>query len=225
MSTSSISDTLAAYDRWAEHYDDDPNPLVAATGWILGQVPLAVAGLRVVEFGCGTGRHAAALVRAGAAAYVGVDGSPGMLAQARARVEDARVEWRLADLAALPRWEGPRFDRGLIALVLEHVADCALLFAAIATWLRPGATLRILELHPERIAAGTMAHFVDGDVEHRFASFAHAPEVLVAGLAAAGFDATARTWSADGALLAAVPRLAKHTGRPVVLDVTATLAR
>lgn len=218
-----MSETLAAYDRWASHYDADPNPLVAATGWILDRAPLAVHGARVVELGCGTGRHAAPLFAAGATAYLGVDGSPGMLAQARARIADPRAAWLVADLAALPPCPGPRFDRALIALVLEHVADPAPLFAALATWLAPGATLRILELHPDRIAAGTMAHFVDADgTEHRFASHAHAPAALLAALAAAGFTATATAWPAAGDLLAAVPRLAKHAGRPVVLDVTAT---
>lgn len=219
-----VPDTLAAYDRWATHYDLDDNPLVAATGWVLAQAPLDVAGARVVELGCGTGRHAAPLLAAGATAYLGVDGSAGMLAQAHARVADPRATWLTADLAALPPCPGPRFDRALIVLVLEHVAAPAPLFAALAGWLDPGATLRILELHPARIAAGTAAHFIDGGVEHRFASFAHEPAALLADLAAAGFAATARTWCAEGELLAAVPRLAKHAGRPIVLDVTATSA-
>ncbi|MBL8622195.1 MAG: class I SAM-dependent methyltransferase [Myxococcales bacterium] len=217
-----VPDTLAAYDRWATHYDHDDNPLVAATGWVLAHAPLPVAGARVVELGCGTGRHAAPVLAAGAVAYLGVDGSAGMLAQAQARVADPRAAWLTADLAALPPCPGPRFDRALIALVLEHVAAPAPLFAALAGWLAPGATLRILELHPERISAGTAAHFVDGGVEHRFASFAHDPAALIADLAAAGFAATAQAWCAEGALLAAVPRLAKHAGRPVVLDITAT---
>lgn len=217
-----VLDTLAAYDRWATHYDHDANPLVAATGWVLTHLSLAVDGARVVELGCGTGRHAAPVLAAGATAYLGVDGSPGMLAQAQARVADPRAAWLTADLAALPACPGPRFDRALIVLVLEHVEAPAPLFAALADWLAPGATLRILELHPERIAAGTAAHFVDDGVEHRFASFAHEPAALTAALTDAGFIAAARTWHADGELLAAVPRLAKHAGRPIVLDLTAT---
>ena len=35
-----VPDTLAAYDRWATHYDLDDNPLVAATGWVLAHAPL-----------------------------------------------------------------------------------------------------------------------------------------------------------------------------------------
>jgi hypothetical protein len=113
----------------------------------------------------------------------------------------------------------------LIVLVLEHVAELAPLFAGVAAWLQPRASLRILELHPERIAAGTGAYFVEDGVEHRLPSFAHAPDVMVAALTAAGFSATARAWCADPALVAVVPRLAKHRDRPVVLDVAATLAR
>lgn len=219
MSEIPEADTLAAYDRWATHYDADDNPLIAATAWVLGRAPLPVAGARVVEFGCGTGRHAAPILAAGATAFTGVDGSAAMLAAARDRGVDAR--WLHAPLAALPEPDGA-YDVGLIALVLEHVADLAPIFAGAARWLRPGGTLRILELHPERIAAGTVAHFVDADgIERRFASVAHAPAALIAALRDAGFEASARTWLADDALVAAVPRLRKHAGRPIVLDVTA----
>ena len=97
--------------------------------------------------------------------------------------------------------------------------------AGLTPWLAPGARLRILELHPDRIAAGTGAHFVDDGVERRLRSIAHAPAAIEAALRAAGFASSSRAWIAEGALLEAVPRLAKHAGRPVVLDVTATLDR
>lgn len=212
-----MTDTLAAYDRWAPHYDEDDNPLVAATAWVLRQVPLDVRGARVLELGCGTGRHATGVLDAGAAAFIGVDGSAAMLARARAR--EPRAQWLHAPLEALPAPSAP-CDVALVVLVLEHIADLAPVFAGAARWLRPGATLRILELHPDRIAAGTVAHFVDGDREHHFDSVAH--HDLLGPLRAAGFAATDRTWLADDALVAAVPRVRKHAGRPLVLDVTAT---
>lgn len=215
-------DTLRAYDRWAHGYDHDDNPLVAATAWALAQQPLEVRGARVVELGCGTGRHAAALLGAGAAGYVGIDGSPGMLAVARAKLGDPRCSWIEADLAALPAPAGPPCDAALIVLVIEHLAELGGMLAGAARWLRPGASLRLVELHPERVAAGTVAHFADGGVERRFASVAHpVPEVLAA-LVAAGFgEVEADTWIADDELIAHAPRLAKHRGRPVVLDVRA----
>lgn len=213
--------TLAAYDRWAARYDTDDNPLVAATAYVLATEPLAVAGRRVVELGCGTGRHAPPMLDAGAAAFTGIDGSAAMLDVARRRTGDPRVRWIEAPLDALPAPDAP-YDVGLVVLVLEHIATLRPVLDGAARWLAPGATLRVLELHPERIAAGTAAHFVDGDTEHHFTSVAHAPAALVAALDDAGFDATAWTWPADDALVAAVPRLRKHAGRPVVLDVTAT---
>ncbi|HVK73632.1 MAG TPA: class I SAM-dependent methyltransferase [Kofleriaceae bacterium] len=216
------SQTLDGYDRWADHYDRMDNPMVAATAWALAEVPLDVAGARVVELGCGTGRHAALALAAGAAAYTGVDGSPGMLAQARARTADLRATWRAGDVAATTLPAGG-FDRALIVLVLEHVVDLAPVFAEVARLLAPGGRLRLLEIHPDLLAAGAHAHFHDGEVEVRFASVRHDVAAIEAALAAAGLTVTARREpTADGALLAAVPRLAKHRGRRAVLDLEAT---
>lgn len=217
------TDTLAAYDRWAARYDHDDNPLVAATAWILARDPLDVTGRRVVELGCGTGRHAPLLLESGAAAYTGIDGSAAMLDVARARTGDARVRWIHAPLETVPA-PAERCDAGLIVLVLEHVTELAAVLGGAARWLDRGAALRILELHPDRIAAGTAAHFVDGDVEQRFASVAHPVAAIMDALGAAGFEADAHAWVADGPLVDAVPRLRKHAGLPVVLDVSARRA-
>ncbi|MCC6909429.1 MAG: class I SAM-dependent methyltransferase [Phycisphaerales bacterium] len=219
-----VDETRAGYDRWAAGYDEAKNPMVAATAWALATWPLAVAGRDVIELGCGTGRHAAPLLAAGAASYLGVDASEGMLARARARTDDARARWCVAELAAVPEPDASR-DVALVVLVLEHVHDLAPVCAELARLLRPGGRLRILELHPERIDDGTRAHFRDGDAELWFASVAHPVPTLVAALAAAGLTTVAaREHTADGALLAAVPALGKHAGRLVLLDVEAARA-
>lgn len=220
-------DTLRAYDQWAAHYDADDNPLVAATGLCLRLRPLEVAGLRVVELGCGTGRNAAGVLAAGAASYTGVDGSAGMLGEAKRRVSDARCTWieaRIdAQLDELPAPPGGVFDAAMIVLVLEHLTELGGTFRAAASWLREGATLRILELHPDRIAAGTVAHFHDADgVERRFTSTAHSAAAVRSALEEAGFVVERLDEvEADDALIAAVPRVAKHRGKRVVLDVLA----
>jgi SAM-dependent methyltransferase len=215
------ADTLRGYDRWSAHYDAGDNPMVAATAWALDTRPLEVAGARVLEVGCGTGRHAASILAAGARAYVGVDGSPGMLAIARAR--EPRATWHHADLAALPPLGDP-FDVALIVLVLEHIADLRAVFRAVTAALRPGGLLRIVEIHGDLVAAGTVAHFHDTS-EVRFTSVAHSPPTITAALADAGLSIEhLAEHVADGALLAAVPRLAKHRGRRVVLDIAARRA-
>src|SRR5262245_53664676 len=74
--------TRAGYDRWATVYDHDGNPLQALEEprvWaLLGEV----RGLRVLDLGCGTGRHAIPLAAAGAH-VTALDFSDGMLAVAR----------------------------------------------------------------------------------------------------------------------------------------------
>jgi SAM-dependent methyltransferase len=228
----SPGDTLRGYDRWSAHYDGGDNPMIAATAWALDARPLELAGARVLELGCGTGRNAARVLAGGAAAYVGVDGSDGMLAIARARAGagDPRCTWLHADVLAtapLPIAAGG-FDLALVVLVLEHVRDLAPPFAAIARALRPGGVLRVVEIHPDLVGAGTVAHFHDaaaGGGEVRFTSVAHPVASITRALAEAGLVVErADEDTAAGALLAAAPRLAKHRDRRVLLDLSARWA-
>mgnify|MGYP000432112194 CR=1 FL=1 len=209
---------LPGYDRWAACYDTVANPLVTMTEHVLDQVPLGAAGQDVVELGCGTGRNTARVLAEGACSYTGVDGSPGMLARARA-LGEPRVRWKEADLHT--RWNTEdRFDLAFIVLVLEHIVDLAPLVKTLSTIVRPGGRVRIVDIHPELVESGTGAHFHDGDDELRFTSVAHTEAALRA--AFMGWRVAFRSWISDDAMIALVPRLAKHRGRAVLLDVTAT---
>ena len=70
------------YDLWATVYDDDQNPLQALEGPLVQQACGNVQGHRVLDMGCGTGRHALWLAQAGAD-VTGIDFSEAMLAKAR----------------------------------------------------------------------------------------------------------------------------------------------
>lgn len=213
------ADTRRGYDAWAPSYDEEGNPMVGASAWVLDHAPLGCDGLDVVEVGCGTGRNIARVLAGGARSYVGVEPSSGMLAKARARQADPRVTFVEGDATAIAP---ASCDLVLMVLVLEHVAELAPVFGAIARGLRPGGRFRLVEIHPGLVAAGTVAHFADGDGEVRFASVAHAIDDVRAALGDAGLAVTSVTeHAADGALLDAVTRLGKHRGRPVVVDVSA----
>jgi malonyl-CoA O-methyltransferase len=213
--------TLAGYDRWAASYDATANPMVAATAWALRTRPFDVAGEDVVEFGCGTGRHAGAMLAAGARSFTGLDGSAGMLAIARTALAEPRVHWVQGELAPTPFAAGT-FDRALVVLVLEHVPALTAVAMELARVLRPGGALRVLEIHPDLVAAGTGAHFHDGGAEVRFTSVPHTHAALLGALMDARFTlARIGEPAAAGDLLYAVPRLAKHAGRRVLLDVLA----
>lgn len=215
------TDTLHGYDRWAPSYDHEQNPLIAATAWVLERAPLGCADLDVIELGCGTGRNVSRALSEGARSYVGVDGSYGMLNVATQRFADPRVSFMQGDLLS-PMQPPRQFDMALMVLVLEHLPTLAELAGTLARCVRSGGRVRIVDLHPERIAMGSLAHFNEGGTEIRFASVAHSVFGISDALETAGFDVVRRDWLATDSMVTAVPGIAKHRGVKVVLDLKAT---
>jgi trans-aconitate 2-methyltransferase len=96
---------------------------------------------RVLDAGCGTGRVTEALrQRLPGGRVVALDGSPSMLAEARARLGDDRVEYVLADLAR-PLPLGEPVDAVFSNATFHWVRDHDALFAHLAQVLRPGGPL------------------------------------------------------------------------------------
>src|SRR5438034_7414978 len=91
--------TRAGYDRWAEIYDADDNPLVAVEEPLVDRLLGTVRGLELLDAGCGTGRHALRLAAAGARVRA-IDFSDAMLARAHAKLRTEGVEFLAHDLAA-----------------------------------------------------------------------------------------------------------------------------
>ncbi|HEY8207703.1 MAG TPA: methyltransferase domain-containing protein, partial [Myxococcaceae bacterium] len=73
-------DTRYGYDLWAGTYDDGSGSLRALEEPEVDRLVGPVEGLRVLDAGCGTGRHAVRLAGRGAV-VTGVDFSSGMLAR------------------------------------------------------------------------------------------------------------------------------------------------
>jgi SAM-dependent methyltransferase len=224
MTTSNhVRDTLAAYDAWAATYDTIDNPLIAEASVVLDERRAWAKDARVLELGCGTGRNGAWALAAGATAFVGIDGSAAMLAQARTRVGDERASFVEAELRdQLPVVDGA-FDLALICLVLEHLDAIAPVVEGAARALAPGGRLVVVELHPDLHARGVGANFraTDG-AELRLPSFRHDATEIVAAAHAAGLtDVVARTRTPSPDALARSRKLARYAGAPVLLEVTA----
>src|SRR5438046_1546498 len=66
-----LSKVRENYDRWAQVYDHDANPLPALEQPFMQKAAGDVRGLDVLDLGCGTGRHAAWLNAAGAVVQPG----------------------------------------------------------------------------------------------------------------------------------------------------------
>ena len=100
----------------------------------------SVVGRRVLDFGCGDGRHAFQLAAMGAAEVVGIDSSHGMIALASGRlasVDTDQVRFLETDGGALPFGDGS-FWVVFSNFVLHHFPDVSRPFGEIARVLDRG---------------------------------------------------------------------------------------
>lgn len=150
---------MEAYDPIAEYYDSEHDLFTDDIDWYIHLAE--VAGPRVLELGCGSGRLLAPLAAAGKR-VVGVDSSAAMLRRARARLQSAitrgqvvLVQGNMQDLSEL----GPEsFDLVILPLNgLLHVDDHGSqrhVLEQAAGVLRPGGLLAVDVLHavPDALA-------------------------------------------------------------------------
>lgn len=101
----------------------------------------------VGDLGCGTGRLAA-LVAPFVGRVIAVDGSEGMLAEARERLAGRdSVDFRVGELESLPI-EDEALDAAMLSLVLHYAADPMRVLAEAYRVLRPGGRLLVVDLLP-----------------------------------------------------------------------------
>jgi ubiquinone/menaquinone biosynthesis C-methylase UbiE len=207
--TGAPSNVADAYDRWSRQYDDDQNATRDLDALVLRQAPLQLAGARVLEVGCGTGKNSAWLVTQ-ARELIALDFSPGMLDVARRRVRASTARFVEHDITRPWPAEAGSVDVVVGNLVLEHVRDLAPVFREAARVLRVGGQLFICELHPYRQLRGGQAHFVDQRTDEivHVAAYTHTVSEYVTDALAAGFTLCAvGEWLEHGADSGVPPRL------------------
>lgn len=139
------------YRLWANTYDREPNPMLSLEQRILGPLLPPLAGLDVVDLGCGTGRWLDALKEAGARRLLGVDLSPEMLGHARTKLGDA-ARLVCADYTNAPISKASA-DVVFCNFVLSYIDDPHQLLNFVAKVLRPGGLLFLTDVHPEAATA------------------------------------------------------------------------
>lgn len=154
--------TQTGYDRWAPVYDCDGNPLQALEQPCVRGLVGEVRGRRVLDMGCGTGRHALWLAGEGAE-VTAVDFSQGMLDQARAKPGADAVNWVVGDLHEPLPFDDDTFDAVVSGLVLEHIRDLSLFFSEAGRVVKGGGALVVSAMHPAMFLRGSMARFTDPD--------------------------------------------------------------
>jgi ubiquinone/menaquinone biosynthesis C-methylase UbiE len=138
----------AVADQWASHADTNDYrneflmPIMVA---MVGDV----AGLDLLDLGCGEGGYGRGLARRGAR-VVGVDGSPRLIEVARERAasDNISVNLRCANANHLNGIADASFDRVLASMSLMDVEDYPGAIREIARVLRPDGELLMSITHP-----------------------------------------------------------------------------
>jgi malonyl-CoA O-methyltransferase len=204
------------YAAWAPFYDDDGNPLTALEGPAVRAWFGDVRGRRVIDLGCGTGRHTAALVEAGAALVAALDLTPEMIARARVKLAGGPVGWVRHALPHPLPFRDAAFDLAVLGLVAEHVANLFGAMAEVARVLAPGGRCVLSALHPERTAEGQRARFIDPQTGLRrpIATIHRTARDYLAAARAAGFVLEAeRALVVPAELAERLPRAVPYVGR------------
>jgi SAM-dependent methyltransferase len=142
--------TRDAYDRlaavWAATTDDGPFNGLLERPALRSLVPAPLAGLAVLDAGCGSGAQAQWLLDQGAA-VTGVDLSPRMIEQAKRRCQ-GRGRFLVADLAEPLPVEPHSLDGITSSLTLHYLQDWSVPLRSFASALRPGGWAVISLDHP-----------------------------------------------------------------------------
>jgi ubiquinone/menaquinone biosynthesis C-methylase UbiE len=207
------------YDRWAEIYDQEENPLIGLEEPVVREALGDVAGLAVLDLGCGTGRHALWLAGTGAS-VTAVDFSAGMMEKAQAKPGAERVSFLVHDLhERLPFADGT-FDRVVSGLVLEHLQDLDAFFGEAHRVLKPAGRAVVSGMHPAMFLRDVRARFHDpvtgekvepGSVEHGIGDY-----VMAAVRAGFTLEAIVER-AADAAYAERCSRAEKYVGWPMLL--------
>jgi ubiquinone/menaquinone biosynthesis C-methylase UbiE len=201
---------LDHFDRVAARYEslrgaDDPEGLDRLYEAIVESAGMR-PGERVIDIGCGTGRTAAALAMSYGARAVGVDPSPGMLAEARSKGLEA-VEGTAEDLP----YADATFDLALMQLVVQHL-NRPQAFAEARRVVRAHGRLVIVTTDPAAFPRFWLAPLFPSYVEIERGRFP-APERLAVEIAEAGFATVEPARLAQTRRFSRETALAKLRGR------------
>jgi SAM-dependent methyltransferase len=174
------------YARWAATYDQSPNPLLALEQRCLRPLLPDVAGKRVLDLACGTGRWLETLLAANPRLGVGIDSSAAMLAVAQAKTA---IAGRLAGANCLHLpLASHEFDLALCSFAVEHIGNLGELARECWRVLRQPADLFLTGLHPAAYSAGWRVGFRDAQGAHQIDAAPHSTQDMVTVFGGAGFE-------------------------------------
>jgi len=150
--------TEQAYNNWASQYDTNINKTRDLEGVVLRNTLSAIHFENCLEIGCGTGKNTVWFIEK-AKHVTSVDFSAEMLAKAKEKITEERIQFIQADITADWKFSKQLYDLVSFSLVLEHIENLDHIFKEVSQLLKPGGYVYIGELHPFKQYAGSKARF------------------------------------------------------------------
>ena len=172
-----------AYRLWAGSWDSDPSPIVSLEARTLEPWLCDLAGKRMVDVSCGTGRWMEFAVARGAR-VTGVDLCFEMLELAGGKA-GLRSRLAVGDLLSLPL-RNDCADVVLCTLSLGHVAEASRALEEMARVARRGAAVYLTDFHPEAFRMGWKRTFRAAGETYEIANYYHPLDALEAAGARCG---------------------------------------
>ncbi len=141
---------------------------------MLSLLPADLAGTRILDAGCGSGRYLKHSLDRGASEVIGIDLSPEMLAKAGGEVGN-KARLICGNLEAIPiasGWAGIT----ICALALGHVENLTQSLAELGRVTKEGGIILCSDFHPIGESLGWRREFRSGDTIYAVAHFAHSLE-------------------------------------------------
>ncbi len=136
---------LEGYERWAETYANETNPIKDYSNQLVEQFLPPLKGLSVLDAGCGTAHFCKLAEMRDASRIVGLDFSEAMIRLAKKDCPTA--EFYCDNISTLAFAPGS-FDVIICALVLGHVENIEPVLMALSNCLKEKGELIITDFHP-----------------------------------------------------------------------------
>ncbi len=179
------------FDAWAQVYDDQPNPLLTLEQRFLRRMLPEVAGLDVLDAGCGTGRWLQLLASHHPASLMGVDASTQMLQRASSKLGSSSI-LRLGSCTALPV-QNASADLVLASFVLSYLDSVEAFARELHRVARPGATVFLTDMHPDTaISCNWKRSFKVNGAEEHLQTSTYSLQQIIDVFQASGFELLTR---------------------------------
>lgn len=148
---------LDGYNRWAESYSIESNPIKNFSDTLIKNWIGNVSGKSFLDAGCGTGKNCQLAQAGGAAKILGVDFSPVMIEESEKNCPD--IEFMCLDLSK-DKITG-RFDCVICALVLGHFRNLDFVMTNLLGNVTDNGFVVITDFHPYLTLQGNHRKFTE----------------------------------------------------------------